>query len=709
MKKHVLIGSVLLAAMSTYSQNSNKLKPTGLINTKILAQTKFGVESQPSLNASPVKPTALNSNSGSKSLNTSAINWQVISSSMNIYGVIIPYVKPLQWNDELNAVSFVHRKSPTYAFSTPPAQTAATGGIVALVSTNCGASWDSTALFTNNTYWSRYPSGAIYNPTGNTSISNAYIVAAGPSTGSSATPPWIGNYYVSKSLASYNNTPGSGTVIPLAGPYPPNVPSRHDFSAYGFTATDDGKMRVLAGITDDVSGLDTAVMLMTGTFNSGTSTFDWAGRIFDPPTTVAPSDNSENWVSRPMMAWNETGKVGYVVVMGQRLGATVSNVGNQPIVYKTTDFGVTWSLENGINFNGPAYNDVKYGLWATSGGGDTIPHFWWAEGMDLAVDVNNKLHIFSSILGHASGDPDSLNYINQWTTEKYLWPHVPGTRPFLWDFVYDGDNVTPSWSHMLIDSMSSESPSGLSTGAGYQDNPWDMDPSTSNQKVRIDARLQMSRTPDGKHLLYTWAESDTAFTDAQKKWNALPNIKARLYDVLNNDLSVTEIDLTSGATGDVASRAMYHHVSPKFKLVSETPTKLNVDVPVTVSNSNPYSQLTQNLHWYSCAGMEFDRGTIVTPTVITGVAENNVNSVNNSYIYPNPTNGNAVVSVYLANSSKVQLQVMNTIGQVVKTAAVQGQAGANTINIDLGGLASGIYLVNVKVDNARSTKKLIIE
>ena len=714
MKKRVLLGSVLLAAVSAFSQTSQRTRPTGMINAKIIADSKFVTEgSATATKSSPIKPLSLPVRSGSK---TNAVTWQNLSSSMNIYGMVISYAKPLQWNDELNAVSFVHRKSPSYVISPLPASTAATGGIMAHFSTNCGVSWDSTALYSNDNFWGRYPGGGIYNPPStpaNTDINNAYIVGAGPTTGASATT-WIGNFYASKKLGGANNNnapstaPGAQQAMPTGAPFSPGVPSRHDFSAYGFTATDDGKMRVMAGITDDAVAADSAIMLMTGTFNSGTSTFDWAGRVFNPPTTIA-SDGSDNFTSRPIMAWNEQGTIGYVVILGSRLGATKSNVGLQPIVYKTTNSGSTWSLENGINFNSAAYNNVKTRLRATSVGGDTIPNFLWLEGVDASVDANNKLHIFTSLVGHSSGDPDSLNFISQWGTETYLWPHANietnglPIHPFLWDFVYDGTNVSPSWAHMLIDSMSTEGPGSRTTDGGYQDNPWDMDPSASNQKVRLDARLQMSRTPDGKHLLYSWTESDTAFTDNQKKWNNLPNIKARLYDVDNAVLSSTELDLTSNANGEVANRAMYQFVSPKMKLVSKTPTSINVDVAMTVSNSNPYSQLTVNNHWYSCAGMSFARPNSV------GLAENKSNSLNNSSIYPNPAKANVTVKVSLAVGSKVQIEVMNTVGQVVKATVVQGQAGINTINVDLSGLAIGIYLVNIKADNATSTKKLVIE
>ena len=713
MKKQVLIGSVLLAAMSTFSQTGSRIaKPVGMINAKLIADMKFGNESAPVTKASPVKPTAFPNNSGSR---TTSNTWMSLTASMNIYGVIISFTKPLQWNDELNAVSFVHRKSPSYLVSPPPASTAENGNMVAEISKDYGTTWDSTAIYTNNTFWGRYPNGAISNPIqGNTSLSNAYIVGAGPTTGASAST-WIGNWYASKKLDTFDNipstTPGAQQAMPTAGPFAAGFPSRHDFSAYNFSATDDGKVRILAGVTDDATQADTAVMMVTGEFNSGTGTYDWAGKVFDiNKVTTMASDGTFNFTSRPMQAWNEQGTVGYVVVMGQRLGTTGSNTGLQPIVYKTINSGGAWSLEVGINFNSEDFSDVRAGIWPINADPSlNVPNFMWLESFDVSVDADNKLHIFSTVAGQSSNHPDSMSFISQWNAnEKYLWPHAPivdggePIHPFMYDFVYDGTNASPTWTHFLVDAMSSEGPSGLAAGGGYQDNPWDMDASQSNQKVRIDARLQMSRTPDGKFLLYTWTESDTAFTDQQKKWNNLPNIKARLYDVEKKKLSPTEINITEAADGEIANRAMYHCVSPKFRLDAKDTWNADVTVPMTISNSNPYSQLTANTHWYSAVNMRFELSTV-------GIKEQDGLLAANSSVFPNPAKNNATVKVNLNSTTKVQVQVLNTVGQVVKTVSAQGQAGSNSINVDLGGLASGIYLVSIKADNASSTKKLVIE
>jgi hypothetical protein len=711
MKKQILLGSFLLTAISAFSQNEQiKPKPTGLINSKIIAASKFddtGIIPQV-ISAIPNADNTNRPQANSASKTTSANTWNNFTSSMNIYGSVIGYCKPLQWNDELNAVTFVHRKSPTYP-TTGSSSLTESGSIVAMISLDCGASWDSTLVYADVTNRGRYPQGAIYNPPSNTNINNAYIVADGPVTLGSG---WVGNFYASKQLgsANYNSiisaVPNAVQYFASAGPYTPNL-GKHDFSAYSFTSTDDGKVRSLATIASDINnttaGRDTAVMLVTGTFNNGV--FDWAGTAIYPPTTVNSSDGERQWVARPMMAWNESGTIGYIVTIGSRVGATGSNVGFQPIVFKTINGGASWSLEPGIDFNNSAFKDVKRPIVSVATDSTLqVPFFNWIEGMDCTVDANNKLHIFSTIIGTASNHPDSTGFITSFGTEGYRWPHKPGYQPYLYDFIYDGTSTSPGWSHITVDSMSSEGPSDLTTGKGYNDNPWDSDPTMSNAKVRIDSRLQMSRTPDGKYLVYSWAESDTTFTNLGKKWNNIPDIKARVMDVTTGLTNTVEINVTRNDIGQISGHAMYHFISPKCKLMSDggNPVGPVLNIPMTISNSSPYRQASTNKHWYSCTTLDFRYLTV-------GIAENNLNSTNNSFIYPNPAKNNATLNINLATNSKIQVEILNTIGQVVKTTKAEGQSGTNSVNIDLGGLSSGIYLVNVKVDNAASTRKLIVE
>ncbi len=708
MKRELLLSAALCAVLNVFPQNANiRQQVTGIQNMKPLAKITMADESNTQMMAQP-NNQAKPENKANSTSKTSALNtWENFSTSGNIYGVLISYCKPLQYNDELNAVTFIHRKPPSYVASPIPAANAANGLMLASITTDDGTTWDSTLIWNNDINWGRYPGGGIYNPQGNTNLSSAYIVGHGPTTNQPG--GWAGNFFASKQLNTFDNiastTPNAQQWMDITTP-DPNV-GRVDFAAYGFSTTDDGKVRALGGLTDDnaaAGAQDTAVVMVTGTFNSGV--FNYAGTIFNPPASLA-SDGSDNWLSRPMMAWNEAGTVGYVAVVGQKDGSTGSNAGPQPMVWKSTNSGASWALIPSIDFSTPAYDDLKASLPGTVGDSTMIaPWFSWIEGMDMAVDANDKLHLFSSIYGAPRIHPDSVFYLYQFGTEGYRWLHVPGARPYLYDFMTDG---TSGWSHITVDSMGTEGPAGVSTGNGFNYNPWDLN---GADKTRIDARLQLSRTPDGKHIFYSWAESDTNFTSSAVKWNVLPNVKVRAYDVDNDTIFAEEFNITSPSTGvnpNVASRAMYHFMSPKSSTANVTAvgnfTSVVVRLPFTVSNNPGYNQLITNSHWYNSTELTFTRGQNDV-----NVQENAINSVNSSILYPNPSNSNSTtLGIVLKNNENVNIVVYNLVGQAVKAFDANVTAGENQIYLDLNGIEKGIYLVKIDVDGASSSKKLIIE
>jgi hypothetical protein len=645
-------------------------------------------------------------------MSTSA-NWSKFAGSSNIFGVLVSSSKPLQYNDDLNAVSFIHRKSASYS----ALPTSNSGAIIAEISTNWGASWDSTCVWSNGTQLARYPQGGIYNPPGNTNLSNAYIVATGPVTGGSG---WLGSFYASKQLGAgnYNNTASSASG---AQQFFPNSSATgtvlgHDHARYSFTSTKDGKVRTLAEETSDPGGSgvlpgDSAVLLMTGSFNAGV--FTWSADEFKP-SVVMGSDGSYNMYSSAYMAWNSAGTTGYVVILGALKTATLANRGFQPIVYKTTNSGASWAMVSGLDFNSAPMSTLRLPLAATQSNTNLeIPYFYSGEGIDVTVDVNDKLHIVSTLIGTYDLGADSLSYVYSFTNadgEKYRWPHENGYRPYIYDFI--GDGASP-WSYVLVDSMSSEVPSSSASGNGYNDNPWDPDPSANNGKVSSGARLQLTRTPDGSHIVYTFAESDTNFTTSQHKWNALPNIKARCIKMAlgssNYTLSPTEINVTKPAAGNgtvnpnINGRAMFHYASPvtAAPLCGVTTT---INVPLTVTNSNPYAQLGNNTHWYSTAKLDFS-GIICS----IGINESAAANLAEVSIYPNPAKDNLIVSLDVKEASAVTINVYNAIGQLVQTSKTPSAFGKTDLNLNVEGLTPGVYMVNIKAGGLTSTKKLIIE
>ncbi|MBA3680776.1 MAG: T9SS type A sorting domain-containing protein [Bacteroidetes bacterium] len=713
MKKQLLLGSALLAAISVFPQNGHiKQRPVSVGNIANQIAAKFAMEPANAVTKlKEVTGPILNPTESerSASLPPSTINWNLLTGSMNIYGMLLSETQPLQYNDNVNAVSYIHRKSATYTPSPVLPASALSGVIVAMISTNWGSTFDSTCLWSDATNWGRYPQGAIYNPTGNTNIANAYVVGSGPTVAGS----FSGNFYASKQLNVFNNVastaPNAQQFFPFAQT---GSVTNHGWSRCSFSSTDDGVMRSAGLLQADNTTLAAlrGYAIAKGVFTGGT--FTWSTDTIIPPALVEPATGDKVLGFAPQMAWNESGTVGYFVTLGALNSAVNSNIGQQPIIYKTTNSGTSWSLLSGIDFNSTAMQPILDHL-ATTNANTLLASPFFSD-WDITVDANNKLHLGAVMFSHSSIHADSLNFLQQWDNggELYRWGHTPGNRPYLYDFIGDG---TAAWTYVTVDSISSEQAGATSGDPGFNENPWDdVAPGKTNN---VDHRIQLGRTPDGQFLTFAWVESDTNFTNGGRKYNSIPNIKTRcmsigsgtnMYQVSPTELNVTKVAAGTGTVNtNVASRATMHYMSPVTGSAAVSGTTVDIRTPLVVTNSNPFSQLTNNTTWYQNGKLSYVFSSITT--TVNGVSENSKNSTSNSIIYPNPASNNAVLAIDLKDNSNVDVNVMNTVGQLVKTTKVQGQTGLNNINIDLKGLSAGIYMVNVKVDNATSTKKLIVE
>jgi hypothetical protein len=711
MKKQLLLGSALLAAISVYPQLKQKPVSVGNISSQIAA--KFAME--PANAVTTLKqvtgPELSAESEKSASLPPSTINWNLLTGSMNIYGMLLSESQPLQYNDNVNAISYIHRKSASYTPSPALPATANSGVIVAMISTNWGTTFDSTCLYANATDWGRYPHGAVYSPAGNTNIANAYVVGSGPTVAGSN---FSGNFYASKQLNVFDNVasaaPNAQQFFPFAQT---GSVTNHGWSRCSFSSTDDGVMRSAGLLQADNTTLAAlrGYAIAKGIFTGGT--FTWSTDTIIPPAAIEPTSGDKVLGFAPQMAWNESGTIGYFVTIGSLASATSQNIGQHPIIYKTTNSGASWSLLSGIDFNSLAMKPIIDHLASTNA--DTTKASPFFSDWDITVDANGKLHLGAVMFSHSSINLDSLNFLQQFSNggELYRWGHTPGNRPYLYDFIGDG---TGPWSFVTVDSISSEQAGASSGDPGFNENPWDPTGTGGSKTNNVDHRIQLGRTPDGQYLTFSWVESDTNFTNAGRKYNSIPNIKTRcmaigsgtnMYQVSPTELNVTKVAAGTGtANTNVANRATMSYMSPVTGSAAVSGNTVDIHTPLVITNSNPFSQLTNNTTWYQNGKLSYVFASITT--TVNGVAENS-NSASNSVIYPNPASNNAVLAIDLKDNSTVDVVVLNTIGQVVKTNKAQGQIGYNNINIDLTGLSTGIYMVNVKVGNATSTKKLVVQ
>ncbi len=668
-----------------------------------------------------------NMESQAKESNAStAISWSLLCGSMNVYGMLSNQSRPLQFNPSLNAVSFIHRKSDSY--NPYPLANSNSGNIVAEISSDWGQHWDSTCIWADATNGGRYPQGAIYNPPGNTNIANAYVVGCGPVVANNA---FTGDWYASKqigqaSTAVYNPTPstvsGAQQFLSFSLTAYPAHQAPHGWSMQGFTSTEDGVVRSLALIDDDNTDANTmrGAMLVIGHFNAGV--FVWTTDSL-VPSVVAQSSGNRQFSTKVQMAWNQSGTVGYVVIIGALNAAVGSNRGLQPIIYKTTTSGTSWTLLNGIDFNAPSNASVIKPLAGVET--DATLKIPYVDDFDLVVDKNNYLHMGLILASTASDQSDSLQYISQFTTsinpnDEYKWKHIPGNRPYLYDFIGDGSQA---WKYVLIDSLSSEGPGSVAGSSGFIDNPWDI---SSGDKIAIDSRLQMGRSSGGEYITFSWAETDSAFISQSKKWNIQPNVKVRSIVVnntlgnptpniiiMNDKYNISKPLASQGQINTkIAGRSTLHFMSPVFTASLSSGAgfcngpvngTLDYQIPFTVTNSNPYSQLTNNSTWYTTAKLTFS-----FCIRLGGLNEKNRNNID-ALLLPNPANETVQLKFASREFTTANLTLLNSLGVEVYSESKAVNAGENTIEMQIQNLPKGVYFVHVTMGDFVFTKKLIVE
>ena len=73
-------------------------------------------------------------------------------------------------------------------------------------------------------------------------------------------------------------------------------------------------------------------------------------------------------------------------------------------------------------------------------------------------------------------------------------------------------------------------------------------------------------------------------------------------------------------------------------------------------------------------------------------------------IYPNPTNGKVYIDCGGLSTQGMQIQVTNSIGQIVLNRIIETDPGM----IDLSGNVSGIYYLKVISDSGIKTEKVVL-
>lgn len=118
-----------------------------------------------------------------------------------------------------------------------------------------------------------------------------------------------------------------------------------------------------------------------------------------------------------------------------------------------------------------------------------------------------------------------------------------------------------------------------------------------------------------------------------------------------------------------------------------------------IISNNPISPIDQ----------EQNDVTALSNITVVGLKENKLNDLIFK-AYPNPAQNEVTLHFVLTQNETYTINIVNTLGQVVKTVLKSNlQPGLYNEKLDISGLTSGIYHINVLGKNAKGVEKLVIQ
>ncbi len=428
---------------------------------------------------------------------TDAINVYDIGEAGNAYSLYDGGRTCVWVENDINSISFTHR------MLNPPSGPGS-GYIAYDFSSDGGATWlDNNQVYEAPTGLdnARYPQGLIYNPQGNTNPSNAFFTyflpildqTNGDSWGGYA---WGGNFLTSippdPTQTNQSSTP-PGAIFQ-------SIPEAFHINPNGNTFVVEPSL--IGGILVNYTG---ELLFTNGEFNTGTNDYEYTQELFEAPITSVPSGCT---IPCTKIAFSPDGQTGYVALLTNNGENTQESYGcYYPVLYKSTDGGETWNDEViNVQLGGPDGLEAVLNFMSD----ETLAQiyepplpdrveipFTTAYDMDLVVDAYGNPHILTtvgvgsqewSIYTSATGEP-----CNGWIAMLHI---------------YSDDNGI--W---MADTLATPNTFRGEFGGA--------------SGISEDNRPQISITPIGKKLFFSWIDTD----QPDVIHNIYPDIFCVGYDV----------------------------------------------------------------------------------------------------------------------------------------------------------------------------------
>ena len=663
MKKLLLFSIILSICTGLSAQKSPaKAKPGFPIATqKLYSIDEASLVKRPATVAAPYRPAYKA---------TADVTIISIGNAANAYGLYNGGRTALWADPDLNTVAFSHRM-----LATP-----GSGYVAYDVSKDGGNTWsNNNQIFNPNaggTAVARYPQGVIYNPAGNTDPDEAYMSVFAPTLdGSNAGAGSWGGF--AGATTKLDGTGNSQIGWPSVPPIRQNVPDGMTLNPVtGDIFVIDHSM--LAGLGNQY--LDTLV-ITRGIFNSLTGAYDYEQSLLYAPVNMYGTAISDNKI-----AFAPDGMTGYILTLSDNgMDPLATESAYYPILYKTTDGGVTWDEDPiVVPLGGPdGLPGIVYGLmddaqWLEFWG-DPVPEreeiiYTTAFTSDFAVDLNGN-PVISVVIG--------VSGIHGSTPQAYSILSAGG---FIGSYNIFSQDGGVSWLAQKLGT-------NLKTFRGE----WG-----GTDGISEDNRSQITSTPDGTKMFFSWLDTDF---EGQED-NLQPDIYCVGWDVVNNtytdaDLSTDVIEATNvtfltdgwlqAYMGTAANNCFTYGTDYSIPFIYQVMDAVDPALPVQYKYIKDFMFNEADFVWI---------GTQNHEQTIPSVSQN----------FPNPFSGISEVVVDLNKSASVGLDVHNLLGQkVFEIPSTNCSAGSNTLRIDATNLKAGMYTYSIIIDGVRTTNKMMVK
>ncbi len=591
---------------------------------------------------------------------TTEVSIVTLGGAANTYGLYNGGRTVLWADPNINSVAFFHRMNTTPG----------SGYIAVDYSTDGGTTWEVNQQVFNPTVTgtanARYPQGVIYNPQGNTTAANAYMTGLWPTLdGSNAGAGSWGGYGVS--TLKFDGTGLTQDGWPSEPPIRQNVPD-----AMTINPVTGDVFVVEPALVDGLTPNYTDTIVITrGIFNSELGTYEYEQDAFWAPMHHIPDTAS---YADTRIAFAPDGQIGYISILGDNEGDEfATGASYYPILYKTTDGGITWDEEPiVVPLGGPeGLNGVVYGLLTDEQIAEVfvepLPErdeiiYTTAFTHDLAVDANGN-PVISVVIGIYPGTTYSIGSSSGLFASYNIFSLDQGQN---WYAQKLGENLITFRGEW---------------GAG-------------DDAISEDNRSQITTTFDGTKMFFSWLDSD--FEGLED--NSQPDIYCVGWDVASNMYTevVNVTYLTDAWYAAFMGTASYYAFEPAAG---------SYEIPFAYQDMNINDPTAPVIYKYV-------KGFIFTDPEFTieSAGSSVINNASVSQNFPNPFNGTSTVKVSIEKAANVGLEVFNMVGQRVYEVPVATlNAGSHELTIDGKNLKAGIYTYSVKVDDSRVTRKMIVK